>query len=439
MSFIENTKTRNKSIVTGIFGGFMGRSVSLLAPFIVMPAMLRHLGDVHFGIWMTAVSITSAAMFIDFGIGNGLLTRLSTAFGTENHPQMRGYIASAYIALSTIALAILAPLVIAALLLNAGWLKSIAQEYNKESINIILSCFIVFVLGVPTSIIQRIMYACQDAWQSNAWQILAAALSVSLSITAISYKLSPWQIVSAYSLPPVATMLASTIYFFIKHPQIRPKKNDFSRAYATDLLKIGGRFLILSIITSIALNVDNIIIAQRLGPEVVTEYSIPAKLASLLGLVVTTLFLPLWAANGAAIARRDWPWIRRTMLKMSMLGSIILLATGTTLVLSGDFIIEKWMERAFESQTEILAALALVSLLMAATSPFNMLLNSAGQIKIQIKAWLVFLIISATLKFFLIPTNGIWIIPLTTAITYLLVITPSITISALGLIRKETQ
>ena len=100
---LASLSERNRRIVTGIFGGALGRSISLLAPFIVMPIILHMLGAYLFGVWMTVLSFTAMALFMDFGIGNGLLTKLSYANGLNNYSEMRAYIVSAYISLSIIA------------------------------------------------------------------------------------------------------------------------------------------------------------------------------------------------------------------------------------------------------------------------------------------------------------------------------------------------
>jgi O-antigen/teichoic acid export membrane protein len=62
----QNTKAiaRDRNLLGGIVTGLGGRGIGLLAPFLVMPAMLEHLGEANFGIWMTVVSITSMAMFM---------------------------------------------------------------------------------------------------------------------------------------------------------------------------------------------------------------------------------------------------------------------------------------------------------------------------------------------------------------------------------------
>ena len=111
----DGNRRRTQRLVHNILGGLVGRVFTLAAPFFVMPVMLRYLGDVHFGIWMTAVAMTSVAQFSDLGIGNGLLTRLSAAFGRDDDASARNDIASAYATLATVAL-ILAVVTGAALL-----------------------------------------------------------------------------------------------------------------------------------------------------------------------------------------------------------------------------------------------------------------------------------------------------------------------------------
>jgi len=88
--------TKNINLIKGILGGAGGRSVSLLAPFLVMPIMLNSMGESIFGLWLTILSLTSMIMFMDLGIGNGLLTKLSYENGLKNYGNMKSYIASGY-------------------------------------------------------------------------------------------------------------------------------------------------------------------------------------------------------------------------------------------------------------------------------------------------------------------------------------------------------
>ena len=423
MTTLSVIQARNRGIITGILGGAIGRSVSLLAPFIVMPAMLNQLGGHLFGVWMTALALTSMALFVDFGIGNGLLTRLSTAYGKHDYEVMRRYIASAYVALGTIALVLLMFLAAVQAIMSMGWLAIAIPD--TKTVSVIVVSLVTFVLGIPASVIQRVMYANQKAWLSHMWQICGAALSVILTLLAINYALPAWQIIAAYSAPTVIILLVSTLVFFYNHEALRPHVGDISKESAVDLLKIGSRFLALSVVTSCALNVDNVLISYQLGAAAVTEYAVPAKLASLLGLVISTIFLPLWAANGEALARRDYAWVRRTTLKMSVIGGGVIALVSCLLILLSSLIIDIWMGRSFKDQNMIILFFSILSFCMAITSPFNMVLNSIGLVRPQIKIWLAFMALSFSLKFLLLKYGyAAFIIPAITAFSYMVTIMP---------------
>ena len=413
---------RNKKVLFGIFGGALGRSITLLAPFIVMPIILKELDVYLFGIWMTIMSITSMALFLDFGIGNGLLTKLSYQNGLNNYKKMKEYIVSAYVALTAISVFLL--IIILASYFYVSLSIELPLSHNKLALDIMLITAIVFVLGIPVSVIQRVMYAKHQIFLYNIWQILGSILAVSLCYIAVQFKFSPAIIIFSYSFPPIAVMFLSTFIFFNKNKDIKPRFDDFSKEKCFDLLGIGSKFLILSILTSIALNADNFIISYKVGAEYVTHYAVPAKIASLLGVIITTLFLPLWAANGDALANKDYNWVIHTTKKMMAYGFICVSLLSMILIKFNYEIIDLWMGRSFYNQKLTLIFLCVLSVLMAIGSPWFMILNSLGNIKIQIKVWFVFLIFTIVAKLFFLDSSRLWIMALITSVSYMVIILP---------------
>lgn len=420
---LNNLSERNRSIITGILGGALGRSVSLLAPFVVMPIILNEIDVYLFGIWMTVLSFTSMALFLDFGIGNGLLTKLSYQNGLKNYREMQEYIVSAYAALIIIAIVLL--VVVLTIYLYFSYDTAVLDN-NKLALDIVLVSIFTFIIGIPVSVIQRVMYARHQILQCNLWQILGAGIAVITCYIAVKIELHPALIILSYSLAPIIIMFLSTFVFFSKNKQIIPKIKYFSKEKSYDLLGIGSKFLILSILTSIALNVDNLIISSKIGAEFVTHYAVPAKIASLLGMVITMLFLPLWTANGDAIAKKDYSWIMQTTKKMMVYGTISVTLLSLILIIFNKEIIYLWMGRNFYNQELTLIFLCSLSVLMAIGSPWYMVLNSLGKVELQIKVWSVFLIVSITFKFLLLDKERLWVMALITSTSYLVVILPAL-------------
>ncbi|MDM1487160.1 oligosaccharide flippase family protein [Acinetobacter towneri] len=386
----------------------------MLAPFIIMPLILDKVGADLFGLWVTILSFTAMAMFVDFGIGNGLLTKLSYEQGLNNYESMRVYITSAYVVLGSICLFLITLMLVVLYFLNL--------EYG--SYGIVLVSMTTFILSIPISIIQKVMYAKQMIISFNLWQIVGSLTSIILCYIFIYLKLENWIVILGYSLPPLFILIVLSFIFFYNNREISPHINCFSKKKAKNLLQIGSKFLILSIFTAIALNADNIILNITLGSEMVTEYSVPAKLASILGLVIGVLFMPLWASNGQALAKKDYSWVLIVTKKMSVLGFFIVSFFSVLLIYFNQEIFQIWMNRQFISQRETLINFCLLSCVMAIASPWFMLLNSLNVINLQIKVWAIYTVLSIILKFTLITDNNIWILSFISFILYSIVVAP---------------
>lgn len=424
-------KLRGRNVITGIFSGAVGRSASLVAPFLVMPELLGNLGEARFGVWMTVVSLTSMTAFVDFGIGNGLLTQLSRAYGGQDNRLMRSIIASAYGMLSFISAVLLSIVGGLAALAETGLVVIPYLPLDPESRNIIWVTLCAFAIGIPLSALYRILLAFQKNILANVWQIAGSAFAVIGCVISIRVGSEPWFVVAVYALAPLLSTAIGTFLFFSWSREVRPVLADWSLQRARNLLTLGSEFFLLSIITSIALNIDNLLIASRLGSTAVTEYAIPAKLASLLGLMVTTLFLPLWAANGEAIQRQDFEWIKKTTNKMMIIGSAAVGVAGVFMSFFGETVARLWMSREFHGATEIFAMFALLYFLLSIASPYQMLLNSAGKIKIQIYAWAIFLVLSVGGKYIaLIMIEDAFIVPLVSAVIFAVCVMPLIIYNA---------
>lgn len=421
----------------GIAGGGIGRAAALVAPFIAIPLLYKHLGTAEFGLWTTITSVTAMLAFSDFGIGNSLLTRLSTFQGNGDALAARKYTATAYVALGAIAVTLM--LVTAAVVMSPSLVATLlSSEASTPSARLIIAtCLILFCLGLPAGVIYRVMYARQQVWLAHLWQFLAAMASIALCYLAVRGGTQGWVAVAAYSSAPIIAMIAASLWYFSRNPEAKPAFKLLDKVTARDLIGLGSGFFVLAVLTSISLNADNLILARNAGLESVAAYAVPAKLASLQSLLVTTLYLPLWSANGEALARGDTGWVKATSRKMSIYGALAVAVVGLVMVLFDKQIMTAWVGQTFPGQRINLALLSALSVAMALTSPYFMILNSKGQVSLQIKLFAIFLVLTVAAKLMFATAQTVWTVPLITLLGYLLIISPAVYSAAVRLLEAR--
>lgn len=413
---------RARRLVAGVLSSLFGRAATLIAPLVATPAMLNYLGDEDFGLWATAVSITTIAVIADLGIGNGLLTRVAAAHGRNDDLAIRRYVSSA----------------LAALLLTATTLLLITclGLWAIGSPKITLIVLAVFIVGIPGAAIYQVLYAVQRVPTANWMQIVGALCAVVATLAAIHVELPSWGVVLAYALPPVVITYGGGALYFFSVPSQRPSLGAIDSLTARDLLSLGSQFFLLAILTATAPNIDNILIASLIGVDAVPGYAIPMRLGSLLSLLIAALYMPMWGANGEAIGKGDFRWVRKSARRMSMLGTAVVAVTGGAIVLGSDMIIYAWVGRAFDGQRLVLIGFLLYSIAIAITSPYNMILNAMGRVNVQIFPWLLFTVTTIAVKFMIISEDT-WVLAFVTGIGYAFIILPTILFFALRALKQS--
>lgn len=422
---LQARKARTNALILGITTGLASRVLTLGAPLLTIPVTLHYLGPDLFGFWMVIVSITSMAMFADLGLGNGLLSKLSAAHSAEDYIEAKVLISTAYAVLSTVAAFLITALFVAAQHVDLRSIDWISRQLDIETVRTVaVICLAAFCLNIPMSLIQRVQYALQEGWKSNVWQVVAAAATVAAVYSAWYLNLGYIAVVSASVFSTPVVMLLNNLWFFWKRPELRPVLQHASLKTANSLLRIGGAFLILSVLTSLSLNVDNLVVAELSGLANVAEFTIATKLYSLLGLAITLVALPLWPANADALARRDITWVKRTTLKTSALSVAAVAVGGLVLILSRGHIINLWIGDGVLIELSLAINLVIWSVLVALASPFFAVQNSVGHLRIQLAGWTVYFFVSVPLKVILYGEFGIAGVPLAGWLAYLIVLIP---------------
>ncbi|MFC8620171.1 lipopolysaccharide biosynthesis protein [Micromonospora purpureochromogenes] len=421
--------SRTRALVAGIFSALAGKAIGLAAPLLITPLTFGYLGAERYGLWMAVTSLTSMALFADFGLGNGLLTRLSRLRADGDARGAAREIASAYALLGTLAAALFVLLVGSIRPVDWPALLNVANpEVARDVRPVVLVCFGAFLLNVPLALIQRVQYAYQQVAQSNAWQAAGSLASVGLVYAAVTAELAPVLVIGAAVLAVPLVGVANTIHHFgRRHPELRPRLRAVDATRAGGLLRLGASFFAVSVLSSVAMNLDAFLVGRVLGLEAAATYAVVLRLFALLGLFITLVNLPLWPANGEALARGDVAWVRRSTGRMVCLSMLVVAVPGALLARYGDEVLRRWIGSAEVTglPTDLFLALAAGSLLVAVAAPLFMAQNSLGLLRPQLLGWSAFLLVSIPAKVVLAGTVGLTGVALAATVSYALTVLPA--------------
>ena len=406
----------------------LARLIAMSTPLITIPLTLHYLGLELYGLWMTVTSVIGMFVFADLGLGSGLVTNLSRAQG-RNDSIGKGRLVSttAFLLLGMalilgIGFAVAWPLVPWSAILNAHSQAAVAAAGG-----IVAAYAFCFLVGLPLTTVQRTQMALQEGFQSNLWQCGGSFLGLVAVLLVIKLQLSPPWFVLFVSCAPLLVTAGNWWWFFYRlNPGLRPRWKAGSLEDAQVLLRTGGGFFLISILTSIGLYADNLIVAHQQDLRSVTVFSIASRVMLIVTAVVNMICAPMWAANGEALARGEVAWVRRTTTRLMWLSCGATTVVAVLMAVLGPFVLRLWLGPEFTVSRFLLTGLGLGVIAISVSAPYFMVLNGAGVILPQVKLFLVFAPVTICAKIILGHIFGSTGIALGGALCYACIIVPSV-------------
>lgn len=419
------TREREKRIILSAIFAVIAKVINTAIPLITIKITISYLGNELYGLWATITSFFALFAFADLGLGNGLQTELSRATGKDDLQECRRLLSSAYLVLT------IESVILIVLFLSAfnfiDWGKLMGAE-SQEAIaltgSFVLALFISKFLGIPTSLIQRVHNSLQEGYIASIWSTISSVCSLITIVIVWALDLGKAQMMWASSLIIVVVYIVNTIVFFTKNKnKYRLSFSAIDKEVAKRLLSTGFLFLALSILTSISLSLDSFIVTKSVGIGETASYSIAYRIASFIGIISTMLSTPLWAANGEALARGDYEWVKSRTIKMTWLSFWGSLGASIVLVVVANPVLN-WMGKDLYISIPVLIGICITQILVATANPAFMVLNASRRIVVQIVMFTVYSAISLAVKFICGRVWGTLGISMGGAITYLLIIIP---------------
>jgi O-antigen/teichoic acid export membrane protein len=205
----------------------------------------------------------------------------------------------------------------------------------------------------------------------------------------------------------VAAALNGWFLFRRHRPWLMPRRRDVDLSTGRSLLRTGALFLALQVAGLAAFGLDNLVIAQLLGTQMVQEYAVPAKLFMLAPILLSFALTPLWPAYRESLARGDGAWVRRTVRRSIALAAVVNIPSSLILVVVAPWLLQVWVGSAVHPTQLLLVGLGLWAMMNTLNGPFAMLLNGANVVRFQATCVVAMAVANVTISIVLVQRIGV--------------------------------
>jgi O-antigen/teichoic acid export membrane protein len=418
--------SRLKAISLTAITALFTRGINAIVVFISVPLMLNYLGEERYGVLITIISLLGIISFADLGLGMGLQNRIPNLEKEENKEELLRLVSGTFFLLLSIAIALL----LFFLLIHSfiSWddffgIKN--KEIPSESRQSVVAFFIVFIIGIPFSMVQRVQDGFQQGYINQIWYALGSILGIVLLYVAIKLeKPMPYLIVAVYGANTFLIICNFLYQFFKVRPTLLPRFSKVEFADFRVLLYGGLSFFFLQLTNILFQSSDNIIIAKSLGAADVTTFSIGYRLVSLMILPVQVTIPALLPALNDAFAKKDTAWAKKIIKKNILIIFVISIAMSIVLMVFADNITHVWINATFVLPFEFKLALAFFIFLMNYNYLFSFIGLTSDLVKTTTFFYPLAVLISIIIKIITVSMFGIsavlWVVILCFPILFFL-------------------
>jgi len=409
---------RGRSIANTAAWSLVAKMASAANLFVAVPFVLRDLGPMEFGAWVTLVSLVYFAGFLDFGFGNGTMNLVAAAHARGATGEVAIILREGRRTLAKVA-AWLALAVLLALPL-VPWYRLLGLPAEMAGHCRLAAAAVLFsiVVAVPLNLANRVQLGLGRGERAFRWQAAGQLFAlISVVVLALAGGSLPELTMAAVGAPLLASA-CNTIALrrdpALQVPASLPRQVDI----AARIHREGLLFFVMQLAAALAFSADLPLISALRDPTQAGVYAIAQRLFSIIPLSLSLVWAPLWPAYRHALATGHQAWATRTLRHSMVTAVCIAGCVGSLIVIGFDWITGFWVHRALAVATPMLVGFAIWSVLEAAGTALATFLNAASVMRYQVITASIFAILCLACKVWTIPNLGVEWLPWVTAATW---------------------
>lgn len=386
---------RNRRIVFAAGTGVFQRLAQVASTLVIMPMLLKVLGSAQFGVWGAAASLAWLSGLVDLGMGSALVTSVANATARGQENEARRLVTGALTAGSALAGVVLAGAAVLFVYLQPtqSWPYFIAV--------------VGLALNIPLSTANSLWMSLQQGYVSGFWELVQTVLTTAgLGVAAATTKDVRVYVAIVYGGLVIAN-LGSLGHFLLRQPQLRPAWVDNPLRAARSVAGMGLLYCALAVTGGFSFMLDNILALQLLGPDASARMTIALRICVTALGMLGVISQPLWPAFAEAATRGDLSWIRRGLLRGSLLLIGMAVAGSAVLVAAGGPFLRWWLRADLGIGQDLLWAIAAWTVMQAIVRVPGLLLNALWVVAFQVGVGLAGTSTAIALKMLLAPQLGV--------------------------------
>ncbi len=375
-----------------------------MGPLVMVPILVSRFGLERYGLWATASALVSAAVFADFGLGSGLLTRLTVAVSQGRTQESRDLVQTALLLVASTA-AVLA--LVAGLILALSGTPVPGDEADLQKTLIIIGG--AFLVNLPLSLVHRVELAYQSIVASNVWQALGSIFSVSFGLMAVALGASFLVVVAASVAGlPMANALNWAWFTLIRRPEAALWRGRPRASLAPAIYSLGLPFLLLNGLIALAANGDLLIVGWADGYSASGLLSIALRYMAVVNILVAAVAMAFWPSAGDAFARGDSEWVAAMTRRTARYSGVAALAVGGILVAVSAATLPLWLgDGEVAPGTGLLLSCVAWFTVQAYVAPYLAAMSASAFVWGQVLAYALYLILATLIKLMIIDDAGL--------------------------------
>lgn len=317
---IADENTRN--VVVNIINSFGVKALSMIIILFTTPAYMHYFSNAEeLGIWFTIISVLVWILNFDFGIGNGLRNKLVEALVARDTEKVKKYISSAYFFLIIMSCIVFLAILLVSKLISWNFVFNIpasvldAGTLNKAMVVLLSSILFQFVF----QLINSILYSLQKSFVPSLLNFLTNLLMLLFVLVsnAIHHNNDIVQLAFAYMISVNVPLFITTVIVFNTYLKSAvPSIRYCRRSYAFQILKVGGAFLWLQLMSLLLNNTNSYLISIFIGNAPVVEFQIYSRIFVLFGTFMSLITAPIWSAVTKVQAENNYVWMKKLYDKL---------------------------------------------------------------------------------------------------------------------------